>query len=209
MPLIHYSSRHYVRLLATESRRTDITPHALTRAHVALGRFLAGELVEYFALEPVEIQHPQGRRQGYRIADASTVALVVFMRAGLYVAEGIREVLEDAPVAHVSPSRERGLSDTDMAAIEELRPKVCVIIDSVINTGASLEPVLKQLGARGMRLFVLSLVVPTATAERLAQTWPDVHFLLARVSDNQYVGRGGTDTGNRLFGTTLRKDREG
>jgi uracil phosphoribosyltransferase len=209
MPLIHFSERHYVRLLATESRRTDITPHALTRAHVALGRFLAGELVEHLALELVEIQHPQGRRQGYRIVDPSTIALVVFMRAGLYVAEGAREVLEEAPVVHVSPSREQGLSDTDIASIEGLRPKVCVIVDSVINTGASLEPVLKQLVARGQRIFVLSLVTPTATASRLARSWPDVHFLLARVSDNQYVGRGGTDTGNRLFGTTLRKDPEG
>jgi uracil phosphoribosyltransferase len=128
---------------------------------------LAGELVEYFALEPLEIQHPQGRRQGYRIADASNIALVVFMRAGLYVAEGIREVLEDVPVAHVSPSRERGLSDVELAAIDGLCPKVCVIIDSVINTGASLEPVLKQLGARGVRLFVLSSKPALPNANRI------------------------------------------
>ena len=71
-----------------------------------------------------------------------------------------------------------------------------------MNTGASLEPVLAQLAERGIRTFVLSLVSPIPTAERLAQAWPAVNFLFARVSENQYVGKGTTDTGNRLFGTT-------
>jgi hypothetical protein len=64
--------------------------------------------------------------------------------------------------------------------------------------------VLAHLAERGIRTFVLSLVSPIPTAERLAQTWPAVIFLFARVSENQYVGKGttDTDTGNRLFGTT-------
>ena len=68
MPLTHHTDRHLVRLLATETRRTDTTPHELARSHVALGRFLAGELVENLALEPCEILHPQGVRQGWRVA---------------------------------------------------------------------------------------------------------------------------------------------
>jgi uracil phosphoribosyltransferase len=201
MPLTHHSDRHLVRLLATDTRRTDTTPHELARSHVALGRFLAGELVEHFELEPCEILHPQGVRQGWRLADEATIALVVFMRAGLYVAEGAREVLRSASVLHVSPRRGLGLDDGELAALAELSPKTCVLVDAVVNTGASLEPVLGQLGARRLRTFVLSLVSPVQTAERLALTWPEVQFLFARVSENQYVGNGTTDTGNRLFGT--------
>jgi len=77
------------------------------------------------------------------------------------------------------------------------------IIDAVVNTGATLEPVLAQLRAHrdAALVAVLALVAPMATAERMAAAHPGVHFLFARLSDNQYVGRGATDTGNRLFGT--------
>lgn len=202
MSLTHYTDRHLVRLLATDTRRTDTTPHDLTRSHVALGRFLAGELVEHLELEPCDIQHPQGVRQGWRVADEAAITLVVFMRAGLYVAEGAREVLRGASVFHASPTRGVGLDAAGLAALAALSPTTCVILDAVVNTGASLEPVLGQLAERGVRTFVLSLVSPIPTAERLAQAWPAVNFFFARVSENQYVGKGATDTGNRLFGTT-------
>ena len=54
MPLTHYTDRHLVRLLATETRRTDTSPHALAESHVALGRFLAGELVEHLELVAID-----------------------------------------------------------------------------------------------------------------------------------------------------------
>lgn len=202
MPLTHYTDRHIVRLLATQTRRTDVTPHELSRTHVALGRFLAGELVERLPLEPCEIQHPQGVRQGWRLAGEADITVICFMRAGLYVTEGVREVLTSAPVVHVSPVRGIGLTDADLAMLSQIAGGTFVIVDSVVNTGASLEPVLGQLRARGAdMLAVLALVSPVPTAERLAAEHPDVHFLMARVSENQYVGKGGTDTGNRLFGT--------
>lgn len=202
MPLTHFTDRHVVRLLATDTRRTDTTPYDLTRAHVGLGRFLAGELVEELDLEPCEIQHPQGVRSGWRVANEAGIVIMPFLRAGFYVAEGVREVLRSAQVLHVRPSRGEGLTPGDLSSFEALNPKVAVLTDAVVNTGASLEPVLCQLEGRVARVFVLSLVSPVPTAERLAEAWPQVRFLFARVSTNQYVGAGTTDTGNRLFGTT-------
>lgn len=202
MPLIHFSDRHLVRLLATETRRTDTSPRDLAESHAALGRYLAGELVERLPLEVSEIPHPQGVRPGWRVADEDRVALVVLMRAGLYVADGVRDVLRRAPMIHASPSRAVGLVPSDLAALDETRARTVVLIDSVVNTGASVEPILGQLAARAMTAFVVSLVSPVSTAERLEQAWPDVTFLFARVSTNQYVGVGATDTGNRLFGIT-------
>ena len=201
MPLTHFTNRHVVQLLATETRRTDRSPKELASSHENLGRFLASELVEHLDLAERQIAHPQGLRQGWAVADEPGVALVVFMRAGLYVAEGIRCVLQQSPVHHVRPRRGAGLDESDLRAVTGGSPHTCVLIDSVVNTGASLEPVLAQLSGTGTRLFVVSLVSPTSTAERLATAWPAVEFLFARVSDNQYVGQGGTDTGNRLFGT--------
>ena len=202
MPLKHFTDRHLVRLLATESRRTDTTPVELSRSHVALGRFLAGELVELLPLDPRQIQHPQGLRTGWRIAGEAEILLVTLMRAGLYAAEGVREVLPNARVVHVSPRRGVGLADSDLQGLGSVEGRRVVLIDSVVNTGASMEPLLAQLRDRGASwLAVLALVAPVPTAERLEREHPDVNFFFARVSDNQYVGKGSTDTGNRLFGT--------
>jgi uracil phosphoribosyltransferase len=206
MPLTHFTDRHLVRLLATDTRRTDTTPHALSTAHVALGRFLAGELLERLDLEPCEIQHPQGVRSGWRVADEGAIVILPFMRAGLYAAEGVREVFQSAQLLHVHPARGVGLSAEDLTSLNALRPRVAVLVDAVVNTGASLEPVLAQLRGQVDRVFVLALVSPVETAERLARSWPDVELLFARTSTNQYVGAGTTDTGNRLFGTTRRRE---
>lgn len=207
MPLTHYTDRHLVRLLATETRRTDTTPYELTRTHVALGRFLAGELVEELEVEPCDIQHPQGVRPGWRVADERGVVLMPFLRAGLYVAEGLREVFRHAPVFHVKPTRGEGLPPDELAAFTALDARVAVIADAVVNTGASLEPVLRQLSGRVPHIVVVSLVSPAETADRLASAWSEVRFLFARISTNQYVGAGSTDTGNRLFGTTHRQEQ--
>jgi len=202
MPLTHFTDRHLVRVLATQTRRTDLSPHELSRSHVELGRFLAGELLERLPLEEVSIQHPQGVRTGFQVRDEDALTLVCFMRAGLYVAEGVRERLPRARLVHVSPQRGAGLSEGEREELGPPEGRTFVLIDSVVNTGASLESVLEQLA--GARLFVLTLVGPVHTAERLAAAWPDVELLYARVSTNQYTGKGGTDTGNRLFGTWSR-----
>ncbi|MCY1037065.1 phosphoribosyltransferase family protein [Corallococcus sp. BB11-1] len=209
MPLKHYSDRHLIRLLATRSRRTDITPWELTQSHVELGRFLAGELAELLDLEPCDIQHPQGLRKGWQVAREEEIVLLPLLRAGLYATDGVREVLRRAPVVHISPQRERGLSDAELAQLPSIEGRTFILIDSVVNTGASLEPVLNQLQERGAgRLIVVALVGPATTAKRLEGAFPGVHFFFARVSENQYMGVGTTDTGNRLFGTLSTKSLE-
>ncbi|MFY0522500.1 uracil phosphoribosyltransferase [Archangium gephyra] len=209
MPLKHYTERNLVRLLATRSRRTDITPWELTQSHVELGSFLAGELVELLDLEPCEIQHPQGIRQGWRVAREEELILLPLLRAGLYTADGVREVLRQAAVVHISPKREIGLSEAELGQLPSIEGRTFILIDSVVNTGASLEPVLRQLRERGAgRLIVVALVGPATTAKRLETTFPEVHFFFARISENQYTGVGATDTGNRLFGTLPTRSRE-
>ncbi len=44
-------------------------------------------------------------------------------------------------------------------------------------------------------------VSPVSQGTLIAEVHPDVLFYFARLSHNSYVGKGGTDKGNRLFGT--------
>lgn len=207
MPLQHFTDRRIVQLLATQTRRVDLSPRELAVSHVALGRFLAGELLERFPLEECDIAHPQGVRKGVRIKDERELAIVVLLRAGLYIGDGFREVFESAPLLPVHVSRGEGLAASDLQTLRALGVRTCILVDSVVNTGGSIEPVLKQLGAIGIATCVAALVVPRETAKRLERSWPETWFCFARVSDNQYVGKGKTDTGHRLFGTAEAEER--
>ena len=208
MTLKHFSDRHAVRLIATESRRADITPVELARSHVALGRFVASEMVDELDLEEREICHPLGSKTGWQVAREHEIVILVLMRAGLYAAEGVRELLPNSRVVHISPERGAGLGQTHLKALGPINDRMFILVDSVVNTGATMEPVITQIRAGGARwIAVLALVTPVSTAERLEIDHPDVHFYFARISENHYVGRGATDTGNRLFGTILEERR--
>jgi uracil phosphoribosyltransferase len=80
-----------------------------------------------------------------------------------------------------------------------------IVVDSVVNHGNSVRRVLHRLEKSSLgklvAVYVLSGVMQATAAEALPREFPRTRFLTLRVSSNQYSGRGGTDTGNRLFGT--------
>jgi len=208
MPLKHHTSKAAARLLANQSRRADIDARALSQAHHEIGRFLGYELTESLQLENYTIQHCQGPREGVRIKDEHRVAIVCLMRSGQYLADGLRDVLREAPLFPVTPCRSSGLTEKDLSTILSGDPHTVVIVDAVVNTGESLRPILMQLAASsGVCVHVLAAVAPTPTAERLAGEFPAVTFEYLRLSENQYVGKGQTDTGDRVFGHTARVPR--
>ncbi len=206
MTLTHYTDLKLMKILATMTRRTDISVYDLDQSHIEIGRFLAYQVVDSLELEEVDIQHVLGLRKGVQIKNEREILFVVFLRSGLYIAEGFRTLFRNAPFAIVDPKRYHGLNEKDLAHVQEFPGKTVIILDAVINTGNTLFPVLKQLGERE-RIIVCSLVTPRTTAEMLKENYPSIDFYLARLSYDQYVGKGKTDTGNRLFGT-WRDDEE-
>jgi uracil phosphoribosyltransferase len=88
-------------------------------------------------------------------------------------------------------------------------PKIVsvILVDSVINSGASIRRAIRTLVQKvnpknvKLAIYVMTAVMQQEAAHQLPLEFPRVKFLALRVSKNQYVGRGGTDTGNRLFGT--------
>ncbi len=201
MPLKHHTLQPAARLLANESRRVDIDARSLSAAHHDIGRFLAYGLTDDLELESYTIQHCHGPREGIRIKEEHRIAVVCLMRSGQYLSDGIRDVLREAPLFPVTPCRSVGLSDKDLRMVLSADPHTVVIADAVVNTGESLRPILTQLAARSAaRLHVMAAVAPTPTAVKLAGDFPAVTFEYLRLSDNQYVGKGRTDTGDRVFG---------
>jgi uracil phosphoribosyltransferase len=194
--LTEYSDDPMVRLLVNETRRRDVAGPALARAHRAVGAALAKTIAGYLPLEDVAIEHVAGPSTGVRIRPGKEPIVLAIMRGGLFLAEGIWGCLPgSALVTHQGP----GSPELPASAPDRL----LVLVDSVINTGSSIRKVVRDLGGNRLeKVLVAALVGYRPTVETLVRELREVDFIVARLSDRSYVGKGPTDTGARLFGTT-------
>lgn len=204
MTLYHFTDKKAIQLLATQSRRTDISPFELSTVHLEMGKYLAYQIAEEVTLEDIEISHPQGKALGKRIQNEKDILILTFMRAGTYLGDGIRTLFRNAPYYYIYPKRGIGLSEEEWEGLNlpPLQNKIIILVDSVINTGGSMTPIIKWFQNKKVKkIIVVCSVMPMDTANKLELEFPDVNFYTIRVSTNSYVGKGKTDTGNRLFGT--------
>ena len=185
-----FTNKNIVKLLATQSRRTDISSTELCKIHFEMGKFLAYQILDEFELTETEIKHVQGVKTGSELADKNDIVIFALMRAGLYAAEGVRSVFTDSqffPVAEIDN--------------KDLENKIIIIVDAVINTGRSIEKAIEHLlKIKPRKIFVATLIMQK-DALIISEKYSDIYFYALRVSENKYVGKGGTDTGNRLFNT--------
>lgn len=200
--LRHFTDVPACRLLADRTRRSDLDTRDYSEAYAELGRFLAYQVVQQFELEEYQIQHCEGPRPGVRIRDEGRIGIVCLMRAGLYLAHGCRAVLRRSPLHLFSPERDKGLNPKELEELAGSRLDTLILVDSVVNTGKTIRPIFAQAKAIGIKkVIVMAGVAPVTQGTSIAEDHPDVAFYFARLSHNSYVGKGGTDTGNRLFGT--------
>ena len=193
MGIKDFTNKKAVQLLATQSRRTDINSTELCKIHFEMGKFLAYEMIEEFELTETEIQHVQGIKTGVKLADKSKITIFAVMRAGLYAAEGVRSVFADSHFFLHSDSEE---------IKSNLENRTVFVVDAVINTGKSIEKIIEQLQKHKARKIIVATLIIQKDALHIADKYPDIYFYALRISENKYVGKGGTDTGNRLFNTT-------
>ena len=185
-----------MRLLVDRTRRADVSGPALADAHRSVGRALAPFAARRCALEDVEIAHVAGPSTGTQLPPASAPIILVLMRAGLFVAEGLWESL---PGSALVPW------DGKPASLDKvpLSGRPVLVVDSVINSGRSIDQALDAVRLREPSwTTVVALVANDEGLAGCIGRWPDVEFAVARVSRRSYVGKGSTDTGARLFGTT-------
>jgi uracil phosphoribosyltransferase len=185
-----FTNKNAVQLLATQSRRTDISSTELCKIHFEMGKYLAYQMLDEFELTETIIQHVQGIKTGIDLVDKHNIVIFALMRAGLYAAEGVRSVFNES---QFFPVKEIDISDFE--------GKIVIVVDAVINTGKSIEKAIEQLQKSKVKKIFVATLIMQKDALCLLDKYPDIYFYALRVSENKYVGKGGTDTGNRLFNT--------
>ena len=194
--LIDRTDDPMMRLLIDATRRAETPAAALAGAHRKVGEALAPAVAQHVSLEDVEIDHVKGKSTGVRVAPNGGPIFIAMLRAGLFIAEGMWESIPGSALV-LFDGVPNSLVDVPVGN------RLVVIVDAVINTGKSLQPVLQHVQSRSpAKLVVATLVGYRPTVETLAESYPAVDFLAGRLSERSYVGSGTTDTGSRLFGTT-------
>ena len=179
--LKHFTERKAVRIIATQSRRIDISPYELSQIHIEMGKYLANELLEEIDLAECEIQHPQGIKTGEEIKNEKKILILDFMRAGVYLGDGLRFIFKNTPYFHVYPKRHEGLSEEEINELGKLEGRTIILVDSVINTGNTMIPVIEQiLKQKPKKIIITCQVMPYDTAEKFNEDYQDLFFYIFR-----------------------------
>lgn len=193
------------KLTYLRDRRTDhVRFRALTKE---LTSFMLYEVMSDYPLREVEIATPLMPTSSKVLA--REISLVLILRAGLGMLEGLLELVPDARVGHIGLYRDEktlqpvqyyaklpgNIADTDV-----------ILVDPMLATGGSAVKaveLIKKAGGNAIK-FVCMVAAPEGV-DRLTQAHPDVAIYAAaldeRLNDHGYILPGLGDAGDRLFGT--------
>ena len=202
LSLFHATKRVSANLLMTPMRDATVAGPRLREAHWYAGWYLATELLsEVIGVEEYPIPHVQGHMtSGCRLLHERQTMIVALMRGGEAMAFGVNAAFPLATFLHARCPEDV----TD----DLLTGKVTVVlVDSVINSGKTVVQFVQHIRSlhATIRIVVVAGVIQTqCMSEGLETISQDGQLSLValRHSDNKFTGRGGTDTGNRLFNTT-------
>jgi uracil phosphoribosyltransferase len=189
----------------TPMRDAAISGPALRDAHSQVGWYLATEFcTEILGVETCRITHVQGHQaDGFRIFHEKETLIVPLMRGGEPMALGVSRALPLAMFLHAKIP--------DEIELKHLHDRETIfLVDSVVNTGQSILEFVQHIRnlSTSIRIIVIAGVIQakSVSTSRIAQElsrFRRLSFVALRLSNNQFTGKGPTDTGHRLFNTVL------
>jgi len=203
--VVHLTDTPAARVLMTATRDASISGPELRRAHEKIGWFLATQCItKVIGLENREIAHVQGYPvTGHSLRNEAHTTIIALMRGGEPMAFGVNEAFPQASFVHANHA-------ADLKAEHLQGQETVVLVDSVVNSGKSVVEFVRHI--RGLeaelRIVVVAGVVQEQAVlrgelyEQLYREGERLKIVALRLSKNKFTGKGGTDTGNRLFNTT-------
>ena len=221
--VIDASTSISAQMLSTKMRDSNLQGPSLQRVHVDVGKLLADKLIDKFGrtmelVESIQISHVQGGHvEGVASCSTNNIIILPLMRGGEPMARGVYDRFPTSSFIHFYDGedeidKKNGLFVKTLENfVDSSKPVVIILVDSVINTGMSIQRSIHSIYKAAKKvnsqlelvLYVLSGVMQEEAAKHLPCQFLRVRFLTLRLSKNKYTGKGTSDTGNRLFGTTL------
>ncbi|MDZ7291139.1 MAG: uracil phosphoribosyltransferase [candidate division KSB1 bacterium] len=193
------------KLTYLRDKRTD---HMQFRLLVKeLTSFMLYEVMADYPLKEIEIETPLMPTTAKVLA--REISLVLILRAGLGMVDGLLQLVPEARVGHIGLYRnEETLEPVQYYAKlpANIAETEVIIVDPMLATGGSAATaagIVKKNGAKNIK-FVCIVAAPEGVS-KLSQTHPDVAIYTAaldlRLNDYGYILPGLGDAGDRLFGT--------
>lgn len=204
---VHATDCSAAKLLMAPMRDAKNSGHVLREAHRRVGWYLSTEFVtKMIGVETYEMDHVQGgKTDGHRLRNEKRTTIVPLMRGGEPMAFGVSEAFPLAWFVHAKEPKQ-------LEAHHILKQKTILLVDSVINNGTSVIEFVEHIRYidAHVRIIVITGVVQAKAMSlesggaiaKLLEEDLNVDVVALRMSDNKYTGKGGTDTGHRLFNTT-------
>jgi uracil phosphoribosyltransferase len=199
LKFVHATNKTAAKLLAADSRNVDIHGLNLHRVHRKIGWYLATEYVsEMVGVEAFDMVSAQKQTtDGHRLRNESQTCIVPLMRGGEPFARGVWEAFPSAMFLHAKEAK-------DVQA-EHLAGKWTVIlVDAVINSGKSVVEFARHIRGKLSRQIRIVIVAGVVQEGAVAETgllmkglagMGDVSLVALRTSENNFSGKGTTNTG--------------
>ena len=199
----HPLIQHKLALL--RDKRTDHAQFRLLTKE--LTSFLLYEVMADYPLKEIELETPLMRTTAKILA--REISVILILRAGLGMMEGLLELVSTARVGHIGIYRdEKNLQPVKYYAKlpNNIAETEVILVDPMLATGGSAvvaAELVKKASARDIK-FVCIVAAPEGVS-RLSQAHPEVAIYAAaldlRLNDHGYILPGLGDAGDRLFGT--------
>jgi len=188
--------------------RDKNTPHTdFRRLTRELTGFMLYEVMKDFPLREIEVETPLVKTKTQVLA--REISIVLILRAGLGMVDGLLDLVPSARVGHVGLYRdEKTLQPVEyyVKLPQNLSETDVIIIDPMLATGGSAVDAIrlvKKSGAKTIR-FVCMVAAPDGV-RNLRTQHSDVPIYTAALdeclNENGYILPGLGDAGDRLFGT--------
>ena len=194
---------HKLTELRDQATRPERFRHLLRDVSV----LLACEATRDLPIAPREVATSLATAQGGRVAVQTVVVPVI--RAGLGMADAVREVLPDALEAFVGIYRDLETHEpvkyyANIPLVENAR---FFVVDPMLATGGTAAATADQLNQKGVsdaHITYLALLAAPEGLARFRRSHPDIPIYLAaideRLNEHDYIVPGLGDAGDRLFG---------
>lgn len=196
------------KLSLMRSRSTGMTDFRQLLREAA--RLIAYEVTRDLPLCDIAIETPMGGCEAPLLKGAPP-AVIAILRAGLGMAEGVLDLVPDAPVGHIGSYRDHATLRPVEYLIrlpEGLADRDVILVDPMLATGGSAVHALDILGARGAapaRTRLMALVAAPEGVAAVQIRHPQVRIFAAALDSHLnadgYIVPGLGDAGDRQFGT--------
>jgi uracil phosphoribosyltransferase len=206
LTVIHHPLiQHKLTLMRMEETKSGLFRQLLGEITLLMGY----ELTKDFPTQSIRIKTPMGETSG-QVFDDHEVSIIPILRAGLGMADALRQLIPTANEGHIGLYRDpvTHLPIEYYVKLPTVLNQFFILVDPMLATGHSAikgVEVLLEHGVDRKNIRFLSLIAVPEGITEFNKKFSDIPIYIAalddHLNDNAYMVPGLGDAGDRLFGT--------